>query len=246
MLATSTWSNQGDLGSSRTLGVSFVAASILLAAALTAAVIIKPAPAPVVEKSVEVTFVKEMAPPPPPPPPAPLLRPQAPPPAAAPVVPKHLKRIVVDKVRVKPLRAPVKVVKGPPAEADPSLDRGVEVAGEGLGDPAGLEGGAVGADPMVAAVPLPESATPPRPLSGNALPAFPVAAREAGKEGLVVLRIVVGLDGAVEAVEVLRGEDPFVEAAVQTVRSWRYRPAMQAGSAIRVQHIVRIPFQLRA
>lgn len=234
MLATSTWENSGDLGSNRTLGASFIVASILLAAALTAAIVIEPAPAPVAEKSVEVTFVKEMAPPPPPPPAA-----------AAPVVPKHLKRVVVAKVKVKPLRAPVKMVKGPPAEADPALDKGIEVAGDGAGDPAGLEGGAVGVDPM-AAVPLPESATPPRPLGGNAVPSFPVAAREAGKEGLVVLRIVVGLDGKVENVEVLKGEEPFVGAAVQTVRSWRYRPAMHAGNAIRVQHIVRIPFQLRA
>ena len=246
MLATSTWGNSGDLGSNRTLGASFIVASVLLAAALTAAIVIEPAPAPVVEKTVEVTFVKEMAPPPPPPPPAPVLRPQAPPPAAAaPVVPKHLKRVVVAKVKVKPLRAPVKMVKGPPAEADPALDKGVEVAGDGAGDPAGLEGGAVGVDPM-AAIPLPESATPPRPLGGNAVPSFPVAAREAGKEGLVVLRIVVGLDGKVENVEVLKGDEPFVGAAVETVRSWRYRPAMQAGNAIRVQHIVRIPFQLRA
>lgn len=157
-------------------------------------------------------------------------------------MPKHLKKIVVDKVKVKPLAAPVKIVKGAPAEADPALDRGVEVAGLGEGDPAGLEGGAVGAEAM----PLPERASPPKPLGGNAVPSFPVAAREAGKEGLVVLRLIVGTDGRVEDVEVLKGEEPFIAVAVDTVRGWRYRPAMQNGLALRVQHIVRIPFQLRA
>src|SRR5690606_4073029 len=104
------------------------------------------------------------------------------------------------------------------------------------------EGGAVGAEAM----PLPERASPPKPLGGNAVPSFPVAAREAGKEGLVVLRLTVGTDGRVEDVEVLKGEEPFIAVAVDTMCCLPCRPAMQSRLARLVRDFVRMSVPVRA
>jgi outer membrane biosynthesis protein TonB len=47
-------------------------------------------------------------------------------------------------------------------------------------------------------------------------------------------------------VQVMRGEEPFVSAAVATVKSWKYEPARYKGQAITVYRIIQIPFKLTA
>lgn len=199
------------------------------------------------EVPVEVTFQERVAPPPPPPPVEPLVA--APEPVAAPPVPKHLKvRKVEAPPKPKPLTSPKEIPMKPPAEADPAEDRGVAVAGDPSagGDPAGLEGGRAGTMASAEPIALPEDADPPVPLADNPVPEYPSEARAAGKTGLVVLKVVIGTDGIVRHVELLRGEEPFVSAAMQAVRRWKYRPARYKGQPIVVYRIVQIPFKLRA
>lgn len=207
------------------------------------------------EKEVDVTFVEKVVkpPPPPPPPPAqPAPKPVEvkPPAAAAPVVRPDQKVRKLDKPPpVKKMVAPKEMPKAPPKEADPSLDKGVAVYGEpGRGDPAGLEGGVsqggVVGGTVGGAVALPEDAVAPRPLASNAVPPYPQQARASGKTGTVVLKVVILADGSVADVEVMRGEEPFVSAAVETVKSWRYEPALHKGQPITVYRVIRIPFKL--
>ncbi|MFY1828063.1 TonB family protein [Myxococcus fulvus] len=92
---------------------------------------------------------------------------------------------------------------------------------------------------------LPESAKPPVELSGNLQPEFPQQARAAGREGLVVLKLVVTERGEVRDVTVLRGEEPFVSAAMRAVSTWRYQPALLEGRPISVYRVVKVPFRLR-
>ncbi|NMO23025.1 TonB family protein [Pyxidicoccus fallax] len=92
---------------------------------------------------------------------------------------------------------------------------------------------------------LPEEAKPPVELASNARPEFPQAARAAGKEGQVILKIVVTEAGEVRDVTVLRGEEPFVSAAVRAVSTWRYQPALLEGRPITVYRVVKVPFRLR-
>ncbi len=194
---------------------------------------------------IEVTFRQEVLPPPPPAP-APVV---APPPAAAPLVPKHLKVRKVEQPRPpKPLVAPKEVPQAPPKEADPSEDKGVEVAGDATlgGDPAGLEGGLAGAQASVEPIALPEDADPPVPLPSNPIPEYPAQAKAEGKSGVVVLKVVIGADGFVRDVQVLRGEEPFASAAIQAVRRWKYQPARYREQAITVYRIIQIPFKLKA
>jgi len=210
------------------------------------------------EKSVDVTFVEKVvkeAPPPPPAPPKPepvvQAKPQAPA-AAAPVVRPDQKIRKLDKPPPpKQLTAPKEMPKEAPREADPSEDKGVAVYGEaGKGDPAGLEGGVakggvVGGE-VGGAVALPEDATPPSPEASNAKPAYPQEARAAGKTGTVILKVVILADGTVGDVQVMKGEEPFVSAAVATVKKWHYAPARFKGQPITVYRIIQIPFKLDA
>jgi protein TonB len=191
------------------------------------------------KKKVEVVFrpppppVVEAEPPPPPPP-----RPRPPPPKTVET------REVADLPPPAPLVAPQEIPLEQPEEAEPT--------GEPIAVAAAPKGGFgySGAAPAPVPAPrepihLPENARPPEPLSSNAQPDYPEEARRRGLEGQVMLRVVVGDDGRVGKIEVLRGEEPFVSEALRAVRSWRYRPATLDGSAVAAYRVVRIPFRLK-
>ncbi|WNG40143.1 TonB family protein [Archangium violaceum] len=97
----------------------------------------------------------------------------------------------------------------------------------------------------VGPIQLPEKATPPRELESNVQPEFPQAARASGREGLVILKIIVTEDGRVGDISVMRGEEPFASAAIAAVRTWRYSPALLDGRPLSVYRVVKIPFRLR-
>ena len=200
------------------------------------------------QKPVDVTFVEKVIKPEPPPPP-----PEAtplPPAAAAPVPrPEQKVRRVDPPPRPKKLVAPREMPKEAPREADPSEDKGVAAVGEeGKPDPAGLEGGVmhggVVGGIVGGAVQLPEDAIPPKPMKTNPIPKYPQQARAEGKTGAVVLEIVVLADGTVGNVKVVRGEEPFASAAVETVKTWRYEPARYKGLPISVYRTFQVTFQL--
>jgi protein TonB len=200
-----------------------------------------------------VTFVETVVkePPPAPPAPAPAAKPQAPA-AMAPVVRPDQKIRQLDKPPPpKPMAVPKEMPTAAPKEADPSEDKGVAVYGEpGKGDAAGLEGGVTQGGTLGGlvggAIALPEDGVPPVPIASNAIPPYPQEARAAGKTGTVILKVVILADGRVADVQVMRGEEPFVSAAVKTVKSWRYSPAQFKGQAITVYRIIQIPFKLTA
>jgi protein TonB len=95
-------------------------------------------------------------------------------------------------------------------------------------------------------IPMPEEATPPKPLPGNAAPAYPEEARTSGVEGEVYLKIVINEDGSVGDIEVKKGEEPFVSAAVAAVKAWKYTPALLDGKPITIYRIIKVPFKLKA
>jgi protein TonB len=218
--------------------------SVVYVAIAVAAVVIGTATKQIVapDAPVDVTFVEKVARPEPPP----IIEEQPKPaPAAAPVIPKDMKVRKLDQPPPpKALTAPKEMPKEVPQEADPSQDKGIAVYGEpGEGDPAGLEGGMVGGR---AAIALPEDADPPLPAKSNQPPPYPQEARAAGKMGTVVLKVIILANGKVADVQVLRGEEPFVSAAVRAVKQWQYEPARYKGQPITVYRIIQIPFKLNA
>ncbi len=119
----------------------------------------------------------------------------------------------------------------------------------GLGDgPAGGQGGGSGrVEPVARAAPVeiaPDMVPPV--LVRKVPPEYPAMARSARLAGFVVLQAVVGEDGSVGDVTVLRASSPlFVDAALGAVRQWRYRAALQNGRPVRVYFTVRVEFQLK-
>jgi protein TonB len=191
------------------------------------------------EPKVDVTFR-----PPPPPPPPPKVEPPKPKPPP--------KKVVVEKpAPVAAAPAPITTPKEIPQEKPPEADAAaavaaIQVATGGTGDGKAVDPNATATSGGVRPINLPENATPPEPLASNPDPEFPAEAKAAGKEALVILKIVVDADGEVIQVKVMRGEEPFVAAALSAVKSWRYRPALVDGAPTAVFRIVKIPFRIRS
>ncbi len=192
----------------------------------------------------------ETAPPPPKvvkpkPPPMPVVA-EAPPPVAAPA----------PAPAAAPMVAPKEVPKVAAPESDTAV-AAIAVAVGGTGDGSGTAVGTGARDDDESAAPvvakagssgpvnLPEDAEPPEPSEDNAQPEYPESARTTGQEAKVVLKIVVELDGRVGRVQVLKGEEPFVSAALAVVKTWTYQPATLEGAPLAVFKIVNITFSLR-
>ncbi len=65
----------------------------------------------------------------------------------------------------------------------------------------------------------------------NPKPAYPSQSRRLGEQGEVVLRVLVGEDGAPQKAQVQRssGHDRLDRAALATVLAWRYVPGKRGG-----------------
>lgn len=75
-------------------------------------------------------------------------------------------------------------------------------------------------------------------------PIYPAIAQTARREGLVILEAVIGANGVVESVRVLRGVPLLDDAAVDAVRQWRFSPALLNGEPVPVVMTVTVNFQL--
>jgi len=90
--------------------------------------------------------------------------------------------------------------------------------------------------PVTVATPLPvlvEASVDPR-YRGDFQPDYPAFERNIGRDGVVVVRVLVGSNGRVSAIEPVRAtSDAFFDATKKRALSkWRFRPAMRDGVAI--------------
>jgi len=148
-----------------------------------------------------------------------------------------------------PGRIPRTISPGEPA-APPSIGSGFPGAtdGPGLG-PAVLNAIGNGGNAFVPPPP-PE----PRPLrvsrvmEGNLIhrvqPEYPVLAKMARVQGAVVLHAVISKQGGIEGLEVISGPPALVQAAVNAVRQWRYRPYYLNDEPVEVETQVTVNFVL--
>ena len=75
---------------------------------------------------------------------------------------------------------------------------------------------------------------------------YPPAARAEGREGAVVVEIIIGTDGTVTDARVAgRPDADFAEAALENVRQWRYRPTMLNNSPVESLATVNVRFQMQ-
>ena len=75
-------------------------------------------------------------------------------------------------------------------------------------------------------------------------PAYPDEAKARGIEGTVVLDAIVDRNGVIETLSVRTGHPLLAESALQTVRSWRYRPTKLNGVPVEVATDIEVRFTL--
>ena len=75
-------------------------------------------------------------------------------------------------------------------------------------------------------------------------PDYPPMARQARVQGTVVMKAVSNQTGDVESVELLSGHPMLVQAALDAVKQWKYRPYLLNGNAVAVETQVTVNFTL--
>jgi protein TonB len=163
-----------------------------------------------------------------------------------------------------PDRPAVIIDEAPPAPASGS-SFGVP---HGIGAPGGVDGGvlhSVLADALARAItpppPPPQQVvkpTPPPPadrirvgglvqqgkIIHQPLPVYPPIARAARIQGVVRLEGILGKDGRVRELRVISGHPFLVQAALDAVRQWIYKPTFLNGEPVEVVAPIEVTFSL--
>lgn len=103
--------------------------------------------------------------------------------------------------------------------------------------------------PAPVAAPAPEPVSQPRfdaDYLRNPAPPYPALSRRLGEEGKVLLRVLVSPQGQAETVELKAssGSLRLDEAAIATVRGWRFVPARRGDAPVQSWVVVPILFKL--
>ena len=154
----------------------------------------------------------------PPAPPAP--QPQTP------VAPKPVQR----KPELRP--APQPEPLPPPVVATPEPAPVVAAAPAAAAPATAIDATSVAASPAApAAAPRIELPSSNAAYLNNPKPAYPALSRRLGEQGKVVVRVLIGVDGRAQQAEIRSssGYDRLDQAALATVRSWRYVPGTRNG-----------------
>jgi periplasmic protein TonB len=134
-------------------------------------------------------------------------------------------------------------VTEPPA--GPGVPDGLGVGTEGDGVISAMGSG------LKPRIPLAPSLRPPRVshvMEGNLIrrvqPEYPTLAKQARIQGTVVLRAVINREGMIQDLQVISGHPLLVQAAINAVRQWRYRPYYLNDQAVEVETQVTVNFSL--
>jgi protein TonB len=75
-------------------------------------------------------------------------------------------------------------------------------------------------------------------------PVYPAMARAAGIQGTVTLQATIATDGTIENLRVAGGPLMLQQAAIDAVKSWRYRPYLLDGAPVEMETTVNVIFSL--
>jgi protein TonB len=184
-----------------------------------------------------------IAPPPPPPPP--------PPPAPVKEIIKPVARLIQSGKLVQPRAIPKEVAVFKEAELPPDVINNTNTGGV-FGGLAGQ--GSVFGSAGPAAPPPPKATGPARIKQGGQVtaamqlvktsPVYPALARQARIQGNVVLHAIIDKDGKVAQLEVVSGHPLLVQAALDAVKQWRYKPTTLNGDPVEVDTTITVTFTM--
>jgi TonB family protein len=126
----------------------------------------------------------------------------------------RLPQMTVNVLALEPLDVIRDAAFVPPADAKPAPERRIAVAG---GVIAGFR------------------------VGGNA-PEYPAIAMDHGIKGTVALEVVISKEGAIKDLHVISGPSVLQQAAVDAVKTWRYRPYLLNGAPVELQTEINIVF----
>jgi protein TonB len=180
-----------------------------------------------------------IAPPPPPPPP--------PPPAVVKTVIKPVARLIQSGKLMQPRAIPKEVAVFKEAELPPDVIT--------PGATGGVFGGIPGQGNVSSLAPPPPKPTTPQRVKqgGNVTaasiitqtrPLYPPLARQARIQGNVVLHAIIDKEGKVAQLEVISGHPLLVQAALDAVKQWRYKPTQLNGDPVEVDTTITVTFTM--
>jgi TonB family protein len=76
-------------------------------------------------------------------------------------------------------------------------------------------------------------------------PAYPALALLAKRQGLVILRVIIGKSGTIERIGVLKSEPLFDQAAVEALEKFKFAPAYQNDQPVRVELSIPFRFEIK-
>ncbi len=80
-------------------------------------------------------------------------------------------------------------------------------------------------------------------LLNKIIPEYPIIAIRAGVQGEVTLHAIIGRDGSIESLSVIKGHPLLINAAKDAVRQWQYRPYVLNGEPIEVETYIVVNFK---
>ena len=190
------------------------------------------------------------APPPPPPPPPP-------PQQVVKVVHTAPKQFIANQL-IAPKSVPSKILMVTEEEAPLAsgviggIPGGVPGSGGGL---SGLMGGLPAAAPPKPppAPPAPPKPTGPAKIGGQVVaanlinpvkPVYPPLAKMARQQGTVKFEAMISKEGTIEDLKLISGPPLLVQAAMDAVKQWRYKPTIINGEPTEVQTTIDVNFSL--
>jgi protein TonB len=75
-------------------------------------------------------------------------------------------------------------------------------------------------------------------------PGYPVIARTAGVQGVVLIKALISTEGRIEQAQVLRGSPLLAKAALDAIQQWRYRPYYLNDKPVEVETEITVDFRL--
>lgn len=127
------------------------------------------------------------------------------------------------------------------------------VPGGIVGGNVGMPGGVIGTSSAPPPPPPPKKKEPIR-VGGNVQssklirrvePEYPELAKRARVQGIVLLQVLVGEQGNVTEVKIIRGHPLLNQAAVDAVKQWKYSPTLLNDEPVPVIATVTVNFVLR-
>lgn len=81
-------------------------------------------------------------------------------------------------------------------------------------------------------------------LLSQVTPVYPAQAKQDHVQGTVQLDVIIDKEGHVDKISVLTGPQPLIDAAVEAVTQWKYKPTFLNGEPVRVETTVTVNFTL--